>query len=236
MPDCPFSLTSIVEALLFASQKPLLEKEILAALRSAAEAYPEDPSPKAFAKVPPKELAVALKELANIYKQSERSFELKETAAGWQLVTRPAFAQWLRQLFPESRPARLSAPALETLAIVAYRQPLTRAEMEKVRGVAVDGVVQTLLDRGLIRIAGRAEIPGRPLMYETTQYFLEHFGLKSLDELPNSHELRRIAAVTAETPEATDAKAEVFSDQTSQMANTSSEEKEGSITEQTANC
>ena len=89
------------------------------------------------------------------------------------------------------KPARLSAPALETLAIIAYRQPITRADVEAVRGVNIDGVLQTLMERGLVKIAGRAEIPGRPLLYETTQFFLDHFGLRSLDELPNVEELRR---------------------------------------------
>jgi segregation and condensation protein B len=123
---------------------------------------------------------------------ADAMLRLRESAAGWQLVTKPSFAAWLRQLFPEFRSARLSAPALETLAIIAYRQPVTRADIEAVRGVAVDGVLQTLLDRGLIKIAGRAEVPGRPLLYESTQHFMEHFGLRNLDELPNATELRRI--------------------------------------------
>ena len=96
----------------------------------------------------------------------------------------------MRQLFPAPKPARLSAPALETLAIIAYRQPITRADVEAVRGVNIDGVLQTLMERGLVKIAGRAEIPGRPLLYETTQFFLDHFGLRNLDELPNVEELR----------------------------------------------
>ena len=110
---------------------------------------------------------------------------------GWQLATDPGFAKWVRQLFPAPKPARLSAPALETLAIIAYRQPITRADVEAVRGVNIDGVLQTLMERGLVKIAGRAEIPGRPLLYETTQFFLDHFGLRNLDELPNAEELRR---------------------------------------------
>ncbi len=105
----------------------------------------------------------------------------------------------MRQLFPESRPARLSAPALETLAIIAYRQPLARAELEAVRGVDAGGVLQTLLDRGLIRIAGRAELPGRPLLYATTQLFLEHFGLKDVQELPAFDELRQTLLAQQET-------------------------------------
>ncbi|TMP93619.1 MAG: SMC-Scp complex subunit ScpB, partial [Verrucomicrobia bacterium] len=87
-------------------------------------------------------------------------------------------------------PARLSPPALETLAIIAYRQPITRADVEAVRGVTVEGVLQNLMERGLVKISGRAELPGRPLLYETTQFFLEHFGLRNLDELPNAEELR----------------------------------------------
>jgi segregation and condensation protein B len=95
-------------------------------------------------------------------------------------------------LFPELQPTRLSAPALETLAIIAYRQPIAKADVEAIRGVTVDGVMQKLLDAGLVKIAGRAEVPGRPLLYETTQHFMEHFGLKTLEELPNASELRQI--------------------------------------------
>jgi len=143
----------------------------------------------------------AIQKLELEYAETGRSFEVRESAAGWQLVTRADFAPWLRQLFPENRQARLSAPAMETLAIIAYRQPITRADMEAVRGVAVDGVLQTLLDRNLVRIAGRSEIAGRPLLYETTQYFMDHFGLKNLDDLPNASELRRVALPKAAAPE-----------------------------------
>jgi segregation and condensation protein B len=115
---------------------------------------------------------------------------LVEKAEGWQLVSDPAYAPWVRQLFPGPKPARLTAPALETLAIIAYRQPITRADVEVVRGVNIDTVLQTLMERGLVKISGRAEIPGRPLLYETTQFFLDHFGLRHLDELPNVEELR----------------------------------------------
>jgi segregation and condensation protein B len=96
----------------------------------------------------------------------------------------------------------LSAPALETLAIIAYRQPITRADVEAVRGVNIDGVLQTLMERGLVKIAGRAEIPGRPLLYESTQFFLDHFGLRNLDELPNAEELRRRYLPVAQAPAA----------------------------------
>lgn len=191
-------LKQVVEALVFASQKPLLPKEIVAALRAASNGLGDDAD---FGKTKEAEVAAALEELKADYMQSERSFQLREQASGWQLVTNPDYAQWVRQLYPESKPARLSGPALETLAIIAYRQPITRADIEAVRGVAVDGMVQSLLERGFIKIAGRADVPGRPLLYETTQVFLEHFGLKELDELPNSQELKRINLPTAPVAE-----------------------------------
>jgi segregation and condensation protein B len=199
-PEFP-PLAGLLEALFFTSQKPLGVKEILTILRGAASASPDDPGVQAFAKVKEPQIRQAVEWLENHYASSGRSFQVRESAAGWQLVTCPDFAPWLRQLFPENRPAKLSSPALETLAIIAYRQPITRADLEAVRGVAVDGVMQTLLDRGLVKIAGRAEVPGRPLLYETTQHFMEHFGLKNLEELPNSQELRTVALPKAPVPE-----------------------------------
>ena len=190
-------LPRIIEASLFASQKPVSFKELAAVFKGAADSAKENPLVACHAKLKQEDIAGAIQQLEAEYVETGRSFEVRESAAGWQLVTRPDFAPWLRQLFPENRSAQLSAPALETLAIIAYRQPITRADLEAVRGVAVDGVMQTLLDRGLIRIAGRAEVPGRPLLYDTTQYFMEHFGLKNLDELPNADELRRVALPTA---------------------------------------
>ena len=196
----PFPLSRIVEAILFASQKPVSFKELAAVFKGAADSAKENPLVAPLAKVKREDIEEAARQIEAEYLETGRSFEVRESAAGWQLVTRADFAPWLRQLFPENRSARLSAPALETLAIVAYRQPITRADLEAVRGVAVDGVMQTLLDRGLVRIAGRAEVPGRPLLYETTQHFMEHFGLKDLDELPNASELRRIPLPTATLP------------------------------------
>lgn len=114
-------------------------------------------------------------------------------AGAWQFVTQPEFAPWLRALTGErARPGRLSQPALETVTIIAYRQPLTRAEIEQIRGVSVDGVMQTLLERGLVEPTGRAEVVGRPMQYGTTKLFLEYFGLRSLEDLPAADELRRI--------------------------------------------
>ncbi len=203
-------LKLIVEAILFASQKPMSAKELIAVFKGAADAGKEDPNSPArpFAKIKEAHIRAAIEELEIDRSSAASAYEVRESAAGWQLVTKPNFAPWLRQLFPENRSARLSAPAMETLAIIAYRQPITRADIEAVRGVAVDGVMQTLLDRGLLKIAGRAEIPGRPLLYETTQFFMEHFGLKDLDDLPNAAELRKISLPTAEPPPAEAAPAE----------------------------
>jgi len=196
------SLKQVIEALVFASQKPLVPREIASALKAAAEES-ETPEVQALGKTKEAEIGAALEELKGELETSDRSFHLIEQVNGWHFVTTTACAPWVRQLFPESKPVRLSGPALETLAIIAYRQPITRADIEAVRGVAVDGMVNMLLERGLIRIAGRAEVPGRPLLYESTEYFLQHFGLKTLDELPNSSELRRIALpVATPAPEA----------------------------------
>jgi segregation and condensation protein B len=194
------SLAAVMEAVLFTSQKPVGVGEFSQILKGAAAAKPEDPALGRLAKSKEPQMREAIAELVQSYADARRSFTVRESAAGWQLVTTPDFAPWLRQLFPENRPAKLSAPALETLAIIAYRQPLTRADIEAVRGVAVDGVMQTLLDRGLVKIAGRAEVPGRPLLYETTQHFLEHFGLRDLTELPNAGELRHIPLPKAQPP------------------------------------
>jgi segregation and condensation protein B len=182
------TLPRIIEALLFSAQKPLSVRELTAVVKGAGGA--DESSPNEFARVREAEVAAALEQLKIEFLEQQRAFQLIEKAEGWQLATDPTFARWVRQLFPAPKLARLSAPALETLAIIAYRQPITRADVEAVRGVNIDGVLQTLMERGLVKIAGRAEIPGRPLLYETTQFFLDHFGLRTLDELPNVEELR----------------------------------------------
>ena len=182
------TLERVIEALLFSAQKPLSIRELTQAIKGAGAQ--DELSPNEFARVREAEVAAALEQLKIEYIEQERAFQINEKADGWQLVTDQKFAQWVRQLFPAPKPTRLSAPALETLAIIAYRQPITRADVEAVRGVNIDGVLQTLMERGLVKIAGRAEIPGRPLLYETTQFFLDHFGLRNLDELPNVEELR----------------------------------------------
>jgi segregation and condensation protein B len=165
--------TQIVEAVLFASDAPLKAEEIA----RADEALDEDL------------IEEAVQELNATYSESERAFEIRELGEGYQLLTRPDFAPYLERFDTIPRPSRLSVPALETLAIIAYRQPIGRIEMEYIRGVGSSGVIRTLQDRALIDVVARGEGLGRPLLYGTTQRFLEHFGFKSLDDLPRPEEL-----------------------------------------------
>ena len=208
------NLSRVIEALLFSAHKPLSTKEIVDLFHGAGAE--DEFSPNEFAKVRQPDVAAAIEQLKVQYIQNEHGFQLAEKANGWQLVSDPKYAQWVRGLFPAPKPARLSSPALETLAIIAYRQPITRADVEAVRGVTIDGVLQTLMERGLVKISGRAEIPGRPLLYETTEFFLDHFGLRTLDELPNVEELRTRHLPVAPRP-----------------APTSSEEENAPATEET---
>jgi segregation and condensation protein B len=120
------------------------------------------------------------------FKASESEVLLIEGASGWRLVTHPRFARWVRLLRNEPPPVRLSPSSLETLAVVAYRQPVTRAEIEQIRGVSAEAGITKLLERDLVYIVGRADLPGRPIQYGTTDAFLEFVGIKSLDELPAS--------------------------------------------------
>lgn len=194
------NLSQVVEALLISAQKPLTARELVAAIKGAGAE--DDLTPNEFAKTNEAGVSAALEQLKIEYIEQQRAFQLIEKSDGWQLASDPQYARWVRELFPAAKPARLSPPALETLAIIAYRQPITRADVEAVRGVAIESVLQTIMERGLVKIAGRAEIPGRPLLYETTQFFLEHFGLRNLDELPNSEELKRRDLPKAPVPAA----------------------------------
>ena len=185
-------LKAIIEAVLFNSQKPLSPKELRDVLAQTAD-NSEEPFAKHFKKTKDEELITALEALAQEHATAARTFRLVCVAGAWQFVSQPEFAPWIKTLVGEkSRPGRLSQPALETLAIIAYRQPLTRAEMEQIRGVAVDGVMQTLLERGIVEQVGRAEVVGRPVLYGTTPAFLEYFGLRGLEDLPAADELRKI--------------------------------------------
>ncbi len=163
----------IVEALLFASDAPLTAADIA----RADEALDEDL------------VEAAIQELRAEYDRDGRAVQIYEIASGYQLLTRPEYARFLERFATVPQAGRLSAAALEALAITAYRQPIGRAEIEEIRGVASSGVLRTLQDRGLIDIAGRGEGLGRPLLYGTTARFLEHFGFRSLEDLPRPDEL-----------------------------------------------
>ncbi len=186
-------LKFILEALLFSAQKPLSLKEIRDVFAGAPAHAEGNEVVRGLRRVKEEELNLALEQLAREHAEAGRSYRVVCVAGAWQFVTQPDYAPWLKALVGhKARPPRLSQPALETLAIIAYRQPVTRAEVEQVRGVAVDGVMQTLLERGLIEQAGRAEVVGRPMTYTTTPLFLEYFGLRALEDLPAADELRRL--------------------------------------------
>jgi segregation and condensation protein B len=205
-------LSRIVEALLFASQEPLTVADMVRAIqvtvreakeevKEAKEAGKEaelDEEKAALESVTDTQVRAALDALADHYEKDERSFTIVERSAGWRLCALGSFGEWCRALYPGKKPQRLSGPALETLAIVAYRQPITKSAIEAVRGVSVDAMVQQLLDRNLLKIEGRADLPGRPLLYCTTDLFLDHFGIRTLDDLPNAAELRRVKLPTPE--------------------------------------
>ena len=186
-------LKFILESLLFSAQKPMSGKELRDVLINAANAEGAEESAKAYKKIKDEDVTAALEELARDHESAGRSYRLVCVAGAWQFVSQPEFAPWLRALVGvKNRPSRLSQAALETLAIIAYRQPITRAEVEQVRGVNVDGTMQTLLERMLVEQSGRAEVVGRPALYSTTPLFLEYFGLPGLEDLPAADELRRI--------------------------------------------
>jgi segregation and condensation protein B len=163
----------IVEAVLFSSDAPLRAEEIAVADESLDEDRVEE----------------AVRNLQVEYREADRAFDLVEVAEGYQILTRPEYSSYLERVDAVPRPTRLSPPALETLAIVAYRQPIGRLEIEQVRGVGSTAVIRTLQDRGLVDVVGRAEGIGRPLLYGTTLRFLEHFGFQSIADLPRPEEL-----------------------------------------------
>lgn len=168
-------LKPVVEALIFVSESPVKAEQL-------AETLDVE-----------KSLILALvRELNEDYAGAGRGFELRETAGGYQFRTRPEYAEWVRRL-SRDKPFRFSRAALETLAIIAYRQPITRAEVEYLRGVDSGGVMKTLLDKHLVRILGKKDIPGRPLIYGTTGDFLELFGLRDLSGLPTLKEFSELA-------------------------------------------
>ena len=176
------SLKLIIEALLFASDRPLNVREIHACL-------PDETGSK---------ITQALNELQTEYDGLKRSFVLREVAQGFQLRTRSDYAPYVLRVLKTS-PTRLSRAALETLAIIAYKQPILRQEIERLRGVDVGGILRTLLEKDLARIMGRKNLPGRPLIYGTTKKFLAVFDLKDLGSLPKLKEIREFGSDEEET-------------------------------------
>jgi len=163
----------IIEAVLFVSDKPVSIMTLKDVLKD----------------IEPTEIRACVEELNNEYSSSERSFSIREIAGGFQMLTDPVYSSWITSLYKRP-PDRLTGPALETLAIIAYKQPLTRSDIEIIRGVNVDGVLHTLEERALIKTKGRVDGPGRPILYGTTNEFLQHFGLKSLEDLPKLKEFQ----------------------------------------------
>ncbi|MGE0644616.1 MAG: SMC-Scp complex subunit ScpB [Nitrospira sp.] len=170
-------LQAILEALLFVSPEPMSLVRLTSLIGS----------------VPKTEVIEALRSLGHALEQEERGVRLAEIAGGYRLVTKQEYAPWIKRLDKTKTAAKLSRSALESLAIIAYKQPLVRAEIEEIRGVETSGVLRTLLERKLVRIVGRKEVPGRPIMYGTTKFFLEHFGLSDLSQLPPLREFKELS-------------------------------------------
>ncbi len=177
----------VIEALLFASDEPLSIRQIVDILGS-----PEHEGPRF--RMREEEVLAIIRELNAEYVQLGRSFRIIQLAGGYQFATMPEFAEWLGRMVKEKAKRKLTAATLETLSVIAYKQPVTKPEIEAIRGVNADYAIQKLLERGLITIVGRAATAGRPLLYGTTQDFLRHFGLNDLSELPKPREIEEIMA------------------------------------------
>lgn len=160
----------ILEALLFVSERPLSLRELKELIKTD---YADMDN-----------IENILNELKEKYANLNKPYEIKFVADGWTFATKPQYSLWIKKLFKEKSVLKLSPAALETLAIIAYKQPITRAEIDEIRGIESSGVIDTLLDRKLVKVAGRKEALGKPLLYDTTQDFLKHFGLAHLSELP----------------------------------------------------
>lgn len=178
------NLKTVIESLLFASERPLAIEQIR----------------KALDNLEAQEVRSLLEELKSEYESQNRGMRIIEIAGGFQMVAAPGFAPFLKKLFKARFSDKLSRPSLETLAIIAYKQPLTKFEIESLRNVNVDGVMRTLVEKNLIRICGRKKAPGRPLVFGTTRQFLEYFGLKSLDDLPKMENFPSLAETSQIIP------------------------------------
>jgi segregation and condensation protein B len=183
-------LTAIIEALIFASPEPMTVKALT----------------KVLATEPVEQIVAAIETLKADYERP-RGLQFVEVAGGYQIVTRPELHEWVRRLFHEQSTQKLSVPALETLAVIAYKQPITAPEITDIRGVNAAGVVSTLIERRLIRIVGRKQVVGRPFLYGTTREFLDRFGLNDLSDLPKVEDMAELlgfdlpASVSESTPQ-----------------------------------
>ncbi len=169
-------LKSVLEALLFVSHEPVTMERLAGVLSEVSRGT----------------ITQALRELQAAFEREQRGVQIVELAGGFQMVTRPEHGCYIKRLEKSKAAPKLSRSALESLAIIAYKQPIVRAEIEHIRGVETSGVLRTLLERKLVRIVGRKDVPGRPIMYATTQYFQQHFGLKDLSELPPLREFKEL--------------------------------------------
>jgi segregation and condensation protein B len=169
-------LKAILEAVLFVSSEPVPVARLMSILGTVSKA----------------EVVQALKILTHDLDQDGRGIQLVQVAGGYRLVTKQEYGPWLKRMDKAKAAQKLSRSALESLAIIAYKQPLVRSEIEEIRGVETSGVLRTLLERKLVRIVGRKEVPGRPIMYGTTKFFLEHFGLQDLSQLPPLREFKEL--------------------------------------------
>ena len=183
-------LKQIIGSLLFAAKKPLTAKEIRKVLVDAGSTY--GGPYEQFAGINEDEIVTAVEELKNELPNGSTGLCIADVAHGYRLQNEINCGPWVRTLLDKDKNARLSKPALETLAIIAYRQPILRSEIESVRGVAVDQVLRNLVEMQLVKVVARSDLPGRPWLFGTTQRFLEHFGLRALDEMPGMEELKRM--------------------------------------------
>jgi segregation and condensation protein B len=169
-------LVPMIEAILFVAQGPVTADRLVSVFEDVSKA----------------DVREALRRLGDDYARSGRGVELVELAGGYQFVTRAEVAPWIARYHRVKPAPKLSRSALEALAIIAYKQPIVRSEIEQIRGVETSGVMRTLLERKLVRIVGRKEVPGRPILYGTTKVFLQHFGLRDLSELPPLREIKEL--------------------------------------------
>lgn len=186
-------LKQVLGAVIFAARQPLTAGAIRKVLQETAEINREEAG--VYGTIKEAEIKATLAQLKAECESLNLGVHLVESAEGFRFQSDPAGGVWVRHMLNVGRPTRLSRPALETLAIIAYRQPISRAELEGVRGVAVDHVIRMLMEMQLIKIVGRSELPGRPMLYGTTALFLDHFGLKDVKELPGINELARMDAM-----------------------------------------